>query len=68
MFCHFTGHRVNKRKTQILFSDNVPSTVAQTIFGMLDFTRVSDLGNYLGMPLFHSRVGVNMFQFLIDKV
>lgn len=68
LFCHFVGHRVNKKKTQIYFFSNVNEAVAQRICGNLSFTRVSNLGIYLGIPLFLGRVGVSTFQFLIDKV
>ncbi|KAA3484938.1 Retrovirus-related Pol polyprotein LINE-1 [Gossypium australe] len=32
------------------------------------FSKVSDLGRYLGMPLLFGRVGVGSFQFIMDKV
>lgn len=59
IFWHFTSYRVNKQKTQLFFSANVNTGIAQKIYGTLEFTRVSNLGIYLGMPLFHGHVGVN---------
>lgn len=67
VFCHFAGHKVQKSKTQVFFSSNVKDDMAQSICEKLGFTRVSFLGIYLGMPLIHGRLGVNSFQFLVDK-
>lgn len=68
LFCHFAGHRVYQSKTQIFFSSNVKEDVARSICRKLGYTRVENLRIYLGMPLFHGRLGINTFQFLIDKV
>ncbi|KAA3466450.1 reverse transcriptase [Gossypium australe] len=32
------------------------------------FDRIDDLGCYLGMPLFHNRVTVHTFDFIVSKV
>lgn len=31
-------------------------------------SRVTDFGNYLGVPLFHQRVTSEMYKFLLDKL
>lgn len=35
---------------------------------MVGFSCVEDLGFYLGFPILHSRVSVNTFEFIINKV
>lgn len=44
--------------------DRLKSSIGQT----LGFQLTEDLGTYLGVPLFHSRVTKSTFQFLVDKV
>lgn len=67
-FCHFSGHRVSHQKTRGFFSKNVSEDVAMNLCTKLGFTRVADLGKCLGVPLFHNRVCVNTFHFIIEKV
>lgn len=52
-FCRCLGQKVNKGKTQIFFSRNTSEEIASEITGKLGFSRVNDLGKYLGMPIFH---------------
>lgn len=67
-FCMASGHKVNASKTHIYFSPSTRSEVASAISNRLGFSKVDDLGLYLGLPLFHERVTNATFQFLIDKV
>lgn len=67
-FYHYSVHHVNSLKTQVFFSRNVPEEVALRLSVKLGFTKVDDLGKYLGVPFFHNRVEVGTFQFLVDKV
>ncbi|KAK8365340.1 hypothetical protein V6Z12_A02G046600 [Gossypium hirsutum] len=56
------------KRHRFFFSSNVSEVVANEISTNLGFTRVEDLGFYLGIPLFHHRVGRNTFSFVLDKV
>ncbi|KAE8718142.1 hypothetical protein F3Y22_tig00110017pilonHSYRG00057 [Hibiscus syriacus] len=67
-FSRLSGHKVNSSKTIIFFSSNVNEAKAANICVTLGFQRLPNLGKYLGMPLFHSRVTKNIFQFIIKKV
>lgn len=58
-FCCGSGAKVNKAKTQLYFSKNVYTALANNISTMLGFSTTKDLGKYLGMPLFHSKVSKN---------
>lgn len=65
-FYAHSGHRVNKNKTQVFFSN--PEDVERMVSNKLGFHQVNDLGKYLGMPLLHNRVSPTIFQFVVDKV
>ncbi|XP_012436383.1 uncharacterized protein LOC105762942 isoform X1 [Gossypium raimondii] len=67
-FCYYSGNRVSSQKTQVFFSRNVFYEVATNLCGNLGFNKVADLGKYLSISFFHNRVGVNIFQFALDKV
>lgn len=67
LFCCSSGQRVSKEKTRIFFSKNVHSSRRQQISDALGFTRIADLGRYLGVPLHHKRVTKSTYQFLLDK-
>lgn len=40
----------------------------EEICGIVGFTKVDDLGIYLGMLLMHNRVTVGTFDFLVNKI
>lgn len=52
-FCQSSGHKVNIRKTQIYFSNNVSDELQETVSCGIGFSKVNDLGRYLGVPLLH---------------
>ncbi|KAA3461674.1 LINE-1 reverse transcriptase isogeny [Gossypium australe] len=66
-FYHFSGQKVNRGKSQIFFSPNIPIDLADAICRDIGFVRVDDLSNYLGMPLFHKRVMTNTFDFVLNE-
>lgn len=55
-FCSISGGKVNKEKTQILFSRNVKQATAKNIAKECGFSVTNNLGKYLGMSLLHNRV------------
>ncbi|KAA3471264.1 Retrovirus-related Pol polyprotein LINE-1 [Gossypium australe] len=57
------GHKVNSSKSKVCFSANMNITVRR-----MSRNQTKDLGNYLGVPLFHRRIKKSAFQFVIDKV
>lgn len=63
-----SGQTVNKGKSCILFSQNIPSGVVNSISTQLGITATSDLGRYLGMPIISRRKGKADFTFLLDKI
>lgn len=67
-FYHFSGQRVNREKSQVFFSLNTSSDVANGIFSEIGFALVDNIGNYLGIPLFHTHVTSNAFEFVLKKV
>lgn len=66
-FCQCSGHRVNSLKTKILFSNNNPNDVSDIFYNILGYKKVEDLRVYLGVPLFHNKMGVGTFQFIFTK-
>ncbi|KAH1073228.1 hypothetical protein J1N35_025556 [Gossypium stocksii] len=68
IFYHFSGQKMNRGKSQIFLSPNVPIDLVDATCRDIGFVRVDDLGNYLGMPLFHKRVTTNTFDFVVSKV
>ena len=67
-YCWSSEAKVNKSKTKVFFSKNVPSRDAQLIGDTLGFSATKDLGSYLGMPLIYSRVNKATYQSIVDKV
>lgn len=67
-YCQSSEARVNKSKTKVFFSKNVVARDAKNIGEALGFMTTKDLGNYLGMPLLHSRVTKATYQTILDKV
>lgn len=45
----------------MFLSNNVAEENQRRLNNMLGFTRVTDLGTYLGITFFHGRVGVSAF-------
>ena len=58
-FCRSSGEKMNRVKTNLFFSSNVPANVARSIGKIFGFTITNNLGRYLGMPLLHTRVTTN---------
>lgn len=67
-FCLSSGQKVSQEKTKIYFSKNVPRPHRVDICNVLGYHSTEDLGKYLGVPIFHKRVGISTFKFVIDKV
>ncbi|KAA3481581.1 Retrovirus-related Pol polyprotein LINE-1 [Gossypium australe] len=67
-FCTSSGHIINARKINILFSSGVEEELRDSIGGVLGFQRVANLGTYLGVPLFHDRVTNSSLRFVVYKV
>ncbi|KAK5793186.1 hypothetical protein PVK06_034324 [Gossypium arboreum] len=67
-FYYFSRKKVNKSKLQVFFSPNTPSLVTMVICDSVGFNQMDDLRCYLGIPLFHNRVSVHTFNFVVKKV
>lgn len=53
-FCANSGKKVNKEKSRIFFSRNVPTSFKRILSTKLKVTKTEDLEKYLGFSLFHS--------------
>lgn len=67
-FCLSSGQKVSQEKTRVFFTKNVSKFLKDDICAELGFQRTEDLGKYLGVPIFHKKVGINTFKFVLDKV
>ncbi|KAL9426246.1 hypothetical protein AB3S75_033092 [Citrus x aurantiifolia] len=67
-FCVSSGTKVNKQKSQVFFSKNAQPCNMRNIGTTLGFSVTTDLGNYLGMPLLHSRVSKATYHGILEKV
>ena len=67
-YCRSSEARVNKLKTKAYFSKNVATREANLIGTTLGVLVTNNLGDYLGMPLIHSRVNKDTYQSILDKV
>ncbi|XP_061356470.1 uncharacterized protein LOC133300904 [Gastrolobium bilobum] len=63
-----SGQKISKEKTRICFSRNVSHLKAREIAQTLDFVVASDMGKYLGIPLFNERVGPSYFNHILGRI
>lgn len=54
-FCYFSGQKVNVSKSQVYFSPSTHLAWADQIVSQLGFSKVENLGLYLGLPLLHAK-------------
>ena len=67
-FCQSLGQIISKEKTKIFFSKNVNHSRASKIAKEFGFSIAGDLEKYLGVPLFHKKVGASTFSYVTDKL
>ncbi|KAH9666802.1 putative ribonuclease H protein [Citrus sinensis] len=67
-YCRSSEAKINKLKTKVFFSKNVDTRDANLIGSTLGFSATNNLGDYLGMPLIHTRVNKSTYQSILDKV
>ena len=67
-FCEISGQKVSSSKSRVVFSPNVDDQTKTSICNMLGISATSEIGRYLGFPIFHKGRNCNAFNFVIDKV
>ncbi|KAA3487461.1 Retrovirus-related Pol polyprotein LINE-1 [Gossypium australe] len=67
-FCDYLGHRINSRKTNIFFSKGVDNNFGERISNLFGFQKVTNLGHYLVVPLFHDKVTNSTLNFVVERV
>lgn len=67
-FCKASGQKLSLPKSRIYFSQNVLPEVQDQICAAIGIGGTTDLGKYLGMPTFTSRVSRETFNFLCEKI
>lgn len=68
VFCASSGQRVSDSKSHVFFSKNVHSQQRKDISDTPGFQRMDNLGRYLGVNIFHSRVKKASFFEVMDRV
>lgn len=66
-FCGISGQRVSRAKSRIWFSPNTPLYLRNAICSEFHIWATSNLGMYLGIPLFHGRMKKIDFTHVLDK-
>lgn len=67
VFCISLGKKVSKEKTRIYFLCNVNHVIRDDFSQAFHFSRIDDLGKYLGVPLLHKQAAKALFKLLLDK-
>ncbi|KAL6194708.1 hypothetical protein ACLB2K_035785 [Fragaria x ananassa] len=67
-FCLNSGQEVSFEKSSIFCSPNTEEGLAMHISDICGSPLSDDLGNYLGVPLLHSRVTPDTYKGLVEKV
>ena len=67
-FCEISGQKISKSKSRVVFSPNVDAHSKLSICNKLGISATSEIGRYLGFPIFHKGQNCNAFNFVIDKV
>ncbi|EOY24339.1 RNA-directed DNA polymerase (Reverse transcriptase), Polynucleotidyl transferase, Ribonuclease H fold-like protein [Theobroma cacao] len=67
-FSKISGEKVNVHKSSFYYSANVSKECIENLRNISGLSYSTNLGNYLGVPLFHGRKRITSFKFLEDKV
>lgn len=68
LFRNASGQKINSQKTSIMFSKNVEEQLRDALILRCGFTRVEELGRYLGLNIRYGRKCRGNYQFLVDKI
>lgn len=66
-FCNCSSEKVSINKTRIFFSRNMNWRIREDISQGLGFQSRNDLGKYLMIKLFHSRMAKNSYNHILKK-
>ncbi|XP_019457635.1 PREDICTED: uncharacterized protein LOC109358024 [Lupinus angustifolius] len=67
-FCKASGLKVNEAKSKFMCSNTVTSTRKNNFMNICSMRVVSNLGNYLGIPLVQGKVGRAVFNPIMEKI
>lgn len=66
--CNKIGQKVSSEKTRIYFSSKTSDDIKDRIVALSGFSKIDDLGTYLGMPMLHGRKTRSDFNRIVDRV
>ena len=67
-YCQASGQLVNRDKSCVVFTANVPEEWRKKIEGVIGVTRGSNTGTYLGIQLFWGKTRCEAMSYVKDKV
>lgn len=68
MFCTQSGQLVSGHKSKLFVSPNISLRNAKQLSNLCGFNLTKDLGMYLGVPLLHSKVSKQKYQYVIERL
>lgn len=68
IFSLFSGQKINREKSKVLFSRNCSSHSINTLTSNLNIQVGDTFGKYLGFPIFHKTPSKADFQFILDNM
>ena len=67
-FCLCWGQIISTHKSCIWFSSNTPRRTKDLIVGTFDILTMTQIGTYLGTPIFTTCRTTNAYQYLVNKI
>ncbi|XP_028089245.1 uncharacterized protein LOC114289680 [Camellia sinensis] len=67
-FCTQSGQKVSFLKSKVLFSTNLNTEIQDHLALTLQIPKTTNLGKYLGCPIFHNRPNRATYHFLVEKI
>ena len=67
-FCNCFGQIISTQKSRIWFSLNTPRRTKDLIAGIFGIPTTTQLGTYLGTPIFTTQRKATAYQYLVDKI
>ncbi|XP_057432117.1 uncharacterized protein LOC130724865 [Lotus japonicus] len=67
-FCKASGLRVNEGKSRAMGQKNLSQVMKSRLSDLTGISFSSNIGKYLGFPIFSTRATIRDFQFLVDRV
>ena len=68
IFCKHSGKIISTQKSRLWFSRNTSRQTKELIAGIFDIPTMTQLGTYLGTPIFTTRRKASAYQYIVDNI